>query len=532
MDPYSITPIFAVGMIFAFLDAYGIGANDVANSFATAVGSRSLSLMQACIIALFTEFLGAILLGAETVETIKSKIIDVNDYKSVPDVLALTFLCALVGSSFWVISASKFGWPVSTTHSIVGAIAGAGIGAYGAGGVVWGWEGMGKIIASWFISPTVAGIVASIIFMLTKYLVLENANAFKRALKAMPVYVFVTFSILLFYVINKAPKGIDLSKKDSKTGAFVNSGKVGLVLGITFGISAFLAIWTYIFAVPFFDRRIDGEEDLKWYHMFYIHWVPKQKHAEFIPIDAGAVKDETRKSDETTVEVRDTDVIGDRSDKKYPEETPSLWGRVQAYLLRGIRMDVASHQGDSRIKATHDLAPKYCNKTEYLYSFLQIATSAFASFAHGSNDVANAVGPIAAIYSIWQTGQVPGSKTTVPVWILAYGGIAIDMGLFFFGFSVMRNLGNNMTYHSPARGFSMELGAALTVITASFLGIPVSTTHCITGATVAVGLCNGNLKTINWKMVAWTLFSWLLTLPVVGIIAGVLNHVLLYSPKL
>ena len=195
-------------------------------------------------------------------------------------------------------------------------------------------------------------------------------------------------------------------------------------------------------------------------------------------------------------------------------------------------MDVASHQGDQQIKALHDDAVKYCSQTEYLYSFLQIATSAFASFAHGSNDVSNAVGPISAIYSIWSTGEVPGSKTSVPIWILAYGGVAIDLGLFFLGFCVMRNLGNNLTYHSPSRGFSMELGAALTVITASFLGVPVSTTHCITGATVGVGLCSGKLKSINWKMIGWTMFSWLLTLPIVGLIAGGLNYIFLNSPKL
>ena len=531
MDPFSITPIFAIGMIFAFLDAYGIGANDVANSFATAVGSRSLTLMQAVIIALFTEFLGAVLLGAETVDTIKNKIIDVKDYQAVPDVLALSFLCALVGSSLWVITASKFGWPVSTTHSIVGAVAGAGIGAFGSGGVVWGWKGLGQIVASWFISPVVSGLLASTIFLLTKRTVLDSNKSFQRALKAMPVYVFLTFSILLFYVISKAPKGIDLSKKDDK-GNYTNTGKVGLVLGLTFGISGILALFTQLFAVPFFNRKIALEEDLKWYHLFYIHWVPKQGHAAFKAIDDLGQKDGKDLKESSLVVDENSVYLGESGQKSEENNSASIFTRIQDYLLRGVRMDVASHQGNGRLKESHDLAQKFCNRTEYLYSFLQIATSAFASFAHGSNDVANAVGPIAAIYQIWQTGQVPGSKTSVPIWILAYGGIAIDLGLFFFGFSVMRSLGNNMTYHSPSRGFSMELGAALTVITASFLGIPVSTTHCITGATVAVGLCSGNLKAINWRMVAWTLFSWILTLPVVGIIAGVLNHCLLYSPKL
>jgi phosphate/sulfate permease len=188
-------------------------------------------------------------------------------------------------------------------------------------------------------------------------------------------------------------------------------------------------------------------------------------------------------------------------------------------------------QGD-HLEKVHETAVKYDNKTEHLYSFLQVITASLNSFAHGSNDVANAVGPLAAIYSIWNSAQVPGAKTPVDIWILAFCGVGIDIGLVTYGYNVMRSLGNNITFHSPSRGFSMELGTSLTVLTASKIGLPVSTTHCITGATTAVGLCNGNIHAVNWRMIAWCFFSWVLTVPVAGGIAGLIFAFVANAPKL
>jgi sodium-dependent phosphate transporter len=156
-----------------------------------------------------------------------------------------------------------------------------------------------------------------------------------------------------------------------------------------------------------------------------------------------------------------------------------------------------------------------------------------ASFAHGSNDVSNAVGPLSSVYEIWKTATVDvAGKVPVPLWILAYGGIAIDIGLATFGYKIIRVLGNNITLFTPSRGFSAELAAALTVLTCSKLGLPVSTTHCITGATVGIGLCNGKLSAVNWKMLSWCFFSWILTLPVTGLLGGLLFSFAAYAPAL
>ena len=178
MEPYTYTWLFGIGIVLAFADAWGIGSNDVANSFATSVGSGSLTFKQAVGIAIFTELGGAILLGAGVADTIKNKIISISDFADAPEALMLAFVCALAGSALWVNSATHWGLPVSTTHSIVGAVAGVGIAAFGVNTVDWSWKGMGQIIASWFISPVVAGIFASIVYLLTKYGVRLALNYF------------------------------------------------------------------------------------------------------------------------------------------------------------------------------------------------------------------------------------------------------------------------------------------------------------------------------------------------------------------
>lgn len=188
----------------------------------------------------------------------------------------------------------------------------------------------------------------------------------------------------------------------------------------------------------------------------------------------------------------------------YPK---NLWKIIVDAALHGVRVDVISEQGRSsklagNVNDMHARAAHFDNKTEHLYSFLQILTAATASFAHGANDVSNATGPLATIYLVWHTGVV-NKKAPVPVWVLAYGGAAIVIGLWTYGYNIMRNLGNRLTLQSPSRGFSMELGSAVTVVLATRLALPVSTTQCIVGATMGVALCNGDFKALNWRMVAW-----------------------------
>ncbi|KAI9498587.1 phosphate transporter [Zychaea mexicana] len=555
MNPYDFTWIFGVTMVLAFADAFGIGANDVANAFATSVSSGSLTLLQAVICACFTEFLGALLLGNQVSDTIRSGIMPLDSFEQQPEMLMLGMMCALFGSATWVLTASRFGWPVSTTHSIVGAIIGMGIAGFGPGVVDWSFGGVGGIIASWFISPIASGVVAAIIYMIVKYAVLKRKNSMKWGLYLVPIFFFVTTFIEAFYIIFKGAPGTEAAKMG-----------IGAQLGIAFGIGGVFLIWSFLFFVPWLRRRVVEREQLRWYHIFITPFLSARPKAgspdqegqnvseHVLPTDQDAVlaKEEAIKKEQQQLEKSASDATddGESSDDKNNSgqqqviehvdilDTPFYWGKLLSFtylkkksvaiVLHGIRQDVRN-LNSAHLKDIHAAAVKYDNNTEYMFSFLQVITALVFSFAHGSNDVANAIGPLSAVHTIWTTATV-GEEVPVAIWILAYGGIAIDIGLATFGYRVMRRLGNNITYMTPTRGFSTELGAAITILTFSQAGVPVSSTHCATGATAAVGLCNGNIRAVNWKMLGWCMFAWVMTLPIAGLISGLAFSIVIYAP--
>ncbi|KAJ1948643.1 hypothetical protein FBU59_001498 [Linderina macrospora] len=520
MEIHDYTWIFVVGIIAACADAFGIGANDVANSFASSVSSGSLTLAQACIIAVFTEFLGAFLLGSNTAETIKSGIMDVKLFVPQPELMMLGMLCAVAGSAIWVLTASKFGMPVSTTHSIVGAIIGVGIAAFGGDAIKWDYSGVAKIVTSWFVSPVAAGIVTAIIYMPTKIFVLKSVNSLERGIKAIPIYFFITSLISAFYLIYKGAPGTKASKMST-----------GTIVGISFGVAAGVTALAWVLFVPWLRRRVVGKENVRWFHIPIIHFVkprPSIPAPEEIPgeLENGEGKDIQEKLTATgkTIEAESAGTAQSDTEAEFQEQSrvKSIFTKVTDLALRGVRKDVRNLD-NKKLESVHEAAQKFDGDTEYLFSFLQVITACLASFSHGSNDVANAAGPIAAIYDIWRTAEVdPKGKAEVPSWILAMAGAAIDLGLLTYGYHVMRKLGNGVTYLSPSRGFSAELGTSLTVLTASKIGLPVSTTHCITGAITSIGLCNGSWRALNWKMLSWCFLSWIVTLPVAGVLAGLL----------
>ncbi|KAG0377600.1 hypothetical protein BGX24_005790 [Mortierella sp. AD032] len=463
MEVHDFTFLFGVGLFFAFMDAYGIGANDVANSFATSVGSGSITLAQALIIACFCEFGGAFLLGAET---IKGGIVETSLYKAQPEILMLTMVCALIGSSTWVLFATSRGWPVSTTHAIVGAICGAGISAFGSDGIQW--SGITKIVLSWVVSPVCAGIVCALIFGATQLLVLRHENSFQRGLIAIPAYFGIALTVNVFYIIFKGAPDSSL-KSDSN---------IGIAVGIALGVGLAVFLWCFFFLRPFLRRKIQDQEDLRWFHLFYIPFVSPREKVSASLEEKGGVK--------------------------------GVEGEVDA---------------DGKADPSLD--------TERLFSAVQVITACFTSFAHGSNDVANAIGPLATIYYIWEHANIDVKKAPVPVWILAFGGVAIDLGLMTYGYHVMRTLGNKMTYMSPTRGFSAEMGTSITILTCSKLGLPVSSTHCITGATSAIGLMSGGgFKSLNWRLLLGVFAGWIATLPAAGIVSGLMFAFVSRSPML
>ncbi|KAH8843971.1 phosphate-sensing transcription factor [Pyricularia oryzae] len=590
--------IFAIGTIFAFLDAWNIGANDVANSWATSVSSRSVTYIQAMSLASVLEFAGSIGVGQRVADTIRTKVVPLDLYKNNPTVLMLGMACAIVASSLYLTLCTRVGLPVSTTHSIMGGVIGMGVATVGANNVIW-YDAKGginngvvSVFLAWIIAPGLSGAFAAIIFTITKYLVMLRQNPVLWGLMTVPVYFGITAGLLTMLVCWKGGS-IDLDdwSDPQLSGLIVGVGAAwGLLMGI------FLVPWLY---------RIVAKNDweLRWYHIFQgpllfrrpeppvqpegasggirnfyeghltQEELEAQRAAQQQDVETGVVSatnnDEIaneKTTEDTSRKIAHTDsdsgshnnnnntsaaetatqpgaqpgyqhkaLVGPRPEGSW-HSGPVMFWFLKKIFLSGVDQDIINMQkkksmltGD--LEKVHAGVTHYDNKAEYLYSFMQVMTACTASFTHGANDVANAIGPYATIYNIWQSGSIEGSKSAVPFWILVFGGVAIMIGIWTYGYNIMRNLGNRITLHSPSRGFSMELGAVCTIILATRLKLPVSTTQCITGATVGVGLCSGTWRTINWRMVAWIYMGWFITLPVSGIVSGCLTGLIINAPR-
>ncbi|KAL6451935.1 PHO89 Phosphate permease PHO89 [Candida maltosa Xu316] len=573
--------LFAIAMIFAFLDAWNIGANDVANSFSSSVSSRSLKYWQAMILAAIMEFLGAVLVGSRVSDTIRNKIVNVSVFAEEPAVLMLTMTTALVGSSTWLTIATSIGMPVSTTHSIVGAVIGAAIAAKGGKNILWGWKGVSQIIASWFIAPAIAGGFACIIFLISKFGVLEVKNprtSLRNAMLLVPILVFVAFSILTMLIVWKGSPKLKLNDLSDGTIAAAILGTGGVATGVYF-----------LFCYPYYRRKLVHEDwTLKWYHIFLgpVYWFKSTDDIPPMPeghqltqdyykgrrydeagnlIELGpngativsngqveSAEDSNSDGEKTSALVQNQAVQSDSEKQqgentRWPNKFPAYWKLIKEgptnwpfvvllVLTHGIRQDIIANQAGSKdmlagdLHKMHTASKYYDNKIEYMYSLLQAITACTMSFAHGANDIANATGPLATVYLVWTTNTT-ASKAEVPVWVLVYAASALVIGLWTYGYHIMANLGNKLILQSPARGFSIELGAAVTTVMATQLKIPVSTTQCAVGATVFVGLCNREWKSVNWRMVTWCYLGWIFTLPCAGLIAGLLNGIILYAPS-
>ena len=386
--------------VFGLFMAWGIGANDVANAMATSIGAKALTIKQAIIIAAIFEFAGAVLAGGEVTSTIRKGMVDPNAFIGEPELLVYGMLAALLAAGTWLFIASRKGWPVSTTHSIVGAI--VGFAAVGLGVDAVKWDKVGAIVASWVISPVTAGIFAFLIFTSIQKLILEQKDPFARAQKYAPIYIFFTVFLICLVTLFKGLKHVGFEL--TTVQAYLGSAALGVIIA---GIGRF------------FVQRI---------------------------------------------------TIDKKAEKKFHYAT-----------------------------------------VEKVFAVLMVITASAMAFAHGSNDVANAIGPVAAIVSVAQSGQVLQSAP-LPIWILMLGGIGIVIGLATYGRRVIATVGSHITALTPSRGFSAELAAAFTIVVASGTGMPVSTTHVLVGAVLGVGMARG-ISAINLGVVGRIFLSWVITVP-------------------
>ena len=392
--------------LFGIFMAWGIGANDVANAMATSVGSKALTIRQAILVAAVFEFLGAVLAGGEVTSTIRREIVDTDLLTGSPELLIYGMLASLLSAGTWLLVASRKGWPVSTTHTIVGAI--VGFAAVGIGIDAVQWAKVGTIVISWVVSPLIAGFIAFLIYMSVQRLILRQEDPLEKAKRYVPVYIFLAAFTIVLVTIVKGLKhvGLDLNLANSYL--------------LAIGIALVIAI-------------------------------------------VGAIAIQRIKPD------------------------PKAEKRQHFYTV------------------------------ERVFAILMVVTACSMAFAHGSNDVANAIGPLAAVISVARTGIV-GAQAALPIWVLLVGGIGIVVGLATFGKHVIATVGKKITQLTPSRGFAAELAAATTIVIASGTGIPISTTHTLVGAVLGVGLARG-IDAIDLRVVGRVFVSWVVTIPAGAILS-------------
>tara|TARA_B100001094_G_scaffold332711_1_gene405998 strand:+ start:7765 stop:9198 length:1434 start_codon:yes stop_codon:yes gene_type:complete len=455
--------------ILAIFAAFGIGANDVANAFATSVGSGALTIKQAIFIAAIFEFLGSVLMGGHVVNTIRKGISKVECFEDRPDILMYGSMNVIIAVGLWLITASRFEIPVSTTHSAVGGMIGMTLTAVGSKCVNWSetsttfpyQSGVSAIIISWILSPVLSGLCASALFFCVRK-ILRTQNPYENIWKFYPLLIGVTVTINSFFILWKGFK----NASDQ-----IDKLSIEVVMGISFGVGLFSSI----LSLPLIR---------KW-------------------------KKETR--------------VLEKSDKICDVNNLNIRNCSTEDILAL----------DEKACNVHENAELFDKRAEEGLKKLQIFTSICDSFAHGANDVANAIGPFAAVYMTYKHNGVSKNADmgNDSYWILSIGGIGIVLGLLLYGYKIIQAIGMKLSKITPSRGICIELGSAIIVITGSRYGWPLSTTHCQVGATVAVALMEGR-NGLNWTIFYKICIGWILTLVIVGGTTALFFAQGIYSPSI
>jgi len=451
--------LLALGLLFGFYMAWSIGANDVANAMGTSVGSGGLTLRSAVLIAAVMELAGAVLVGSHVSETVRGKMFDPTLFEPLP--LVLGFLAALLAAAVWLQFATWFGWPVSTTHSIVGAVVGIGAVVGGVEAVKWGK--VGEIVLSWVTSPLCGGLMAFALFEIIQKTIIDSKHPLRQVYRFIPFIVFYVAFILCLVMVWKGLKNLNLDL--DLGGALAVSTVAGLVAA---GLSVF---WVRRLRLRHERERRELKIELEQDRTEGIPFVRKQHRAEPAPV---------------------------------AELRPALAPGSDLPMRRW------EHRREFEFA-----------RVESVFTTLLIVSACFLAFAHGANDTANAIGPLAAILAILRTGVVD-LQAAVPLWQLVLGGGGIVLGLATWGYKVIETIGKRITPLTPSRGFAANLGGATTIVLASRLGFPISTTHTLVGAVLGIALARG-LEYLNLRMVRDIVISWIVTIP-----AGALLAVLIY----
>ena len=562
-NTHSFTWILVLSFFAGFAAAYGIGANDVANSFATSVGAKSLTIPQAVSIASICEFAGAVLMGSQVTKTMRSGIADPACFEDNPGLLMWGMFCVLCLTGFWLIFASAYEMPVSTTHSTVGGIIGMTMMVRGSECVLWSEstdefpyvKGVSAIVISWLLSPICSGIMSALIYGLTYITVLrDKEHSFNRTKYLFPFIVGFTVAVNVGMFIIKGSKG---KQDELGTAGIIDNAKDGdgteliTIIFSTFGVTSAL---TFL-VMPLLLKKVETKTivmDQVWEFVYSKNREPKFETSERVEV----LDDETE--NETKIDICDNvielnevnnDLISDLDLEMDDIPTVKSEDTVITVQIRGeeqsapldiafkyiqnalsyVKTEIYTDPYDVINKKQytmemHNNCLRHDDSTEEMFKFVQVFSAIIGSLSHGANDIANAMGPFAAIYTIWKLNEVPTANEEIGnnmYWILSYGGAGIIAGLATYGYKIISAMGVKLITVTPSRGYAIELGAAFIVMFGSVQGWPLSTTHCQVGATVGVGLFEGK-KGIDPWVLGKAIFGWFATLLVCGMGAALM----------
>lgn len=422
-----------VTLLFGFYMAWNIGANDVANAMGTSVGSGALTLRQAVVTAGVLEFSGALLMGTHVTSTMQKGILVAGVFQGKDSLLFAGLLSSLAAAGTWLQIASYYGWPVSTTHCIVGSMVGFGL-VYGGPDAVF-WTSLARVMSSWVVSPLMGALVSFVVYKCIRRFVYSAPNPGQAAAAAAPVAVFVGVTAISFVAF-------PLSK------SFPLAVAQALACGTAGAVLVNRIIWKQL----------------------------------------GHLLDKAGSSG------------------MEPKEAPALNQNI------GFLTEIAGPKG-TQLEIVYGV-----------FGYMQVLSACFMSFAHGGNDVSNAIGPLAGALSILH-GGAGGAEIVIPTDVLAWGGFGIVAGLMMWGYRVIATIGKKITELTPTRGFAAEFAAATVVLFASKLGLPISATHTLVGAVMGVGFARG-LNSVRAETVREIVASWAVTIPVGAFFAVVYTWIL------
>ena len=539
-----------IGGIFSFIAAMGIGANDVANSFATSVGAKSLTIKQAVILACIFETGGAILMGSHVSETIRKGIADYECFQNDPYTLMYGCMWVCFSVASWLFTASYLEMPVSTTHSCIGGMIGMTIAIKGSDCVIWYVSkdtfpyvgGVIGMVISWFVSPILSGLISSSLYITIRYFILRKKYEDKYIYYGFPLLVGLTMLLNSFFIFYKGAKGLGLHKTP-----------LDIVIGISFTTGIFSGLITLPFMPKIYDKinekfknnnDLENNDNIENNQNKLISYTHNANNTyTYVYSNNAAIV--SKKLPHEMNEIEMNEIVFNEIELNNKVLAESINENNSSFnIIKKIKnidinkYDKIDKHEEDIVNALHNNAEKFDIRTEEFFKYLQIFSAACAAFSHGANDVANAIGPFAAILTIYIDGDV--RKNSVmdnnAYWILSLGGVGISIGLLLYGYKIIRAIGIKLCKITASRGTIIELSAALVTIFGSRLKIPLSTTHCQVGATCGVGLLESswkdNVSGINKKIICKTMFGWVITCVFVGLITGILTAQGINAPSL